>query len=517
MRPECDQPESPDDDAEIRIGRSLKYPKDKGYGKFLETFGYDRNWAGMMAAMIVEEGRVRAATAKRSTEFAQALRRLANPRLETQAFLANAKMALEAMSRTMLTRDLFDGLPQFYGLVFIRALRSCLAGDLSDRPDICRIAKAKATLASLLVASAKTPPALRLSTGGRVDFWSLENPISARGRRYHRVVIDEAAFAKDGGVNSDDSMMAIWEKAIKPTLFDYGGTALVCSNSAGKNPDNFFYNLCNDPRYGFVEFHAKTMDNPLLPKCNEGETEKAWRERRAGFIEDLKANNDPLVFAQEYCAEFVDWSGVAFFSREKLLVDDQPVQPPSRCDSVFAVIDTAVKTGTDNDGTAVTFFGYDQHAPIPLVILDWDIDQIEGAVLESWLPSVFSRLEELARLCGARMGSIGAFIEDKSAGMILLQQALRRGMPAQPINSKLTAVGKDERAMSVSGYVHQGRVKYSAPAFHKITTYKGHSRNHLLDQVESFRIGAKDSKREDDLLDAFCYGIATALGNREGF
>lgn len=41
----------------------------------------------------------------------------------------------------------------------------------------------KATLASLLVASAKTPPALRLSTGGRVDSWSLENPISARGRR----------------------------------------------------------------------------------------------------------------------------------------------------------------------------------------------------------------------------------------------------------------------------------------------------------------------------------------------
>ena len=35
---------------------------------------------------------------------------------------------------------------------------------------------------------------------------------------------------------------------IKPTLFDYGGEALVCSNSAGKNPDNFFYNICTDPR-----------------------------------------------------------------------------------------------------------------------------------------------------------------------------------------------------------------------------------------------------------------------------
>ena len=29
-----------------------------------------------------------------------------------------------------------------HGLVFIRALRSCLAGDQSDRPEVCRIAKA---------------------------------------------------------------------------------------------------------------------------------------------------------------------------------------------------------------------------------------------------------------------------------------------------------------------------------------------------------------------------------------
>ena len=142
VRPECDQPESPDDDAEIRIGRGLKHPKDKGYGKFLETLGYDRNWAGMMAAVIVEEGRVRAATAKRSTEFAQALRRLANPRLETEAFLANAKVALEAMGGTVSTRDLFDGLPRLEGLVFIRALKFCLAGDLSDRAVVCRIARA---------------------------------------------------------------------------------------------------------------------------------------------------------------------------------------------------------------------------------------------------------------------------------------------------------------------------------------------------------------------------------------
>ena len=94
---------------------------------------------------------------------------------------------------------------------------------------------------------------------------------------------------------------------------------------------------------------------------------------------------------------------------------------------------------------------------------------------------------------------------------------MRRGLPVRPIESKLTAVGKDERALNASPYVHQGLVKYSDYAFNKVVTYKGKSRNHLLDQVESFRMGDKKSDREDDCLDTFCYGIALALGNKDGF
>jgi hypothetical protein len=182
------------------------------------------------------------------------------------------------------------------------------------------------------------------------------------------------------------------------------------------------------------------------------------------------------------------------------------------------VIDTASKTGTDNDATAVTYFALDRHSGrYPLIILDWDIIQIEGAILETWLPSVFVRLEELSNLCRARFASTGAFIEDKNSGTILIQQAGRRQMPAHPIDSKLTAMGKDERAISVSGYVHREMVKYSEDAFNKITNYKQKSRNHLLEQIESFRVGDKQCDREDDLLDTFCYGIAIALGNAEGF
>jgi hypothetical protein len=39
---------------------------------------------------------------------------------------------------------------------------------------------------------------------------------------------------------------------------------------------------------------------------------------------------------------------------------------------------------------------------------------------------------------------------------------------------------------------------------------------HLVDQIESFRIGDKDSKREDDLLDTFCGAVRNAVGIRVG-
>jgi hypothetical protein len=373
-------------------------------------------------------------------------------------------------------------------------------------------------LGPLLQTRSRGGGSIKLQTGGRVDFWSLENPMAGRSRGYHRVVIDEAAFAKNTSNVAAGSMMESWERSIKPTLYDYAGRAMVCSNSAGKNPDNFFYLICKDPQHGFHEYHATTLDNPLLPKRLPHEDTATWQARRERYQADLKTDNDPLVYAQEYLAEFVDWSGVAFFSREKLLLNGQPLPWPRHCDSVFAVIDTASKTGTEHDATAVTYFARDRHARgAPLLILDWDIVQIEGALLDSWLPDVFARLGTLAASCRPRIGSIGAYIEDKNSGTILLQQARRRGLPVTPIESKLTALGKDERAISVSGYVHRGQVKYTEHAFNKTVAYKRRSMNHLLDQVESFRIGDKASEREDDLLDTFCYGIALALGNSDGF
>ena len=141
------------------------------------------------------------------------------------------------------------------------------------------------------------------------------------------------------------------------------------------------------------------------------------------MLAELKAKNPPLVYAQEYLAEFVDWSGEAFFALPNMMQENgEPFEYPTLCDSVFAVIDSAAKTGKENDGTAVTFFAYNELGNTrPLLVLDYDIMQIEGYLLEKWLPGVFMRLAQLVEETGARLGSTGVWIEDKSTGMVLLQ------------------------------------------------------------------------------------------------
>jgi hypothetical protein len=364
--------------------------------------------------------------------------------------------------------------------------------------------------------SSKVEGVMRTVTNGRLDFWTLDNERAGRSRKYHLVVIDEAAFAAA-------NMMDIWEKSILPTLLDYGGRALVPSNPNGVDVENFFWRICNEPEHGFVEYHAPTMNNPYVPARLPNETEADYLIRRAEVFAKLKADNHPLVYQQEYLAEFVDWSGQSFFELAKMLADRgdgtlAPLERPERVDVVFAVIDTAVKTGLEHDGSAVLYCGLSKTSKAKVTLLDWDIVQIEGALLETWLPTIFTNLEALAREHSARFGSLGAHIEDKTSGTILIQQARRRNWPAHEIDSKLTSLGKDARAISVSGYVYQGLVKFTRRAYDKVVVYKGTSKNHLVSQVVGFRVGDKDAaKRADDLLDCFCYAIAIALGDAKGF
>ena len=89
-------------------------------------------------------------------------------------------------------------------------------------------------------------------------------------------------------------------------------------------------------------------------------------------------------------------------------------------------------------------------------------------------------------------------------------------MNVYPIDSVLTSLGKDGRALSVSGYTHRGMIKLSEYLYNKVMVYRGVSRNHFLSQVLGYRVGAK-TPHGMDLLDTFVYGIAIGLGDSEGY
>ncbi len=124
---------------------------------------------------------------------------------------------------------------------------------------------------------------INLVTGGIIDFWSMEDPDSGQGRKYHRAIIDEAAKAP--------KLYQAWENTIRPTLTDYRGDAFILSRPKGKN--NGFYMLEEKHRQfdNWTFHHYTTYDNPHIDP-NE--------------IEEAKSQLDEINFRQEYMAEYVD-------------------------------------------------------------------------------------------------------------------------------------------------------------------------------------------------------------------
>lgn len=170
-----------------------------------------------------------------------------------------------------------------------------------------------------------------------IDIWSIESStIIARGRMYARALLDEIAFVKI-------DMGLLWRASISPTLIDLDGAAVVASTPWGTDPQNWFFQVCNDKSLGWVELHARSEDNPHLPRAT---------------LAEEKRSNSPLVWRQEFEAEFTSLDAAALIDVTKLLQPNgEPWPEPERFDLVFAVVDSAIKTGAGADGTAALFCG----------------------------------------------------------------------------------------------------------------------------------------------------------------
>jgi len=128
---------------------------------------------------------------------------------------------------------------------------------------------------------------IELITEGVIEFWSLDKPDAARGRKYKQVVVDEAAMV----VNLQEA----WENVIRPTLTDYQGGADFYSTPKGRNYFFTLYQRGLDPENkDWKSWRKPTTDNPYILDAE---------------IEAARQELPERVFQQEYLAEFLEGEG----------------------------------------------------------------------------------------------------------------------------------------------------------------------------------------------------------------
>jgi len=124
--------------------------------------------------------------------------------------------------------------------------------------------------------------------GGRIEFWSLDNPDAGRSRGYDLVVVDEAGLVRN--------LETIWREALIPTLIDRGGRAVLAGTPKGRGDFwRIYQTALDDPRW--VTIRRSTSDNPRLDPADVALLRSAMTERAA---------------RQELDAEFLDDGGAVF-------------------------------------------------------------------------------------------------------------------------------------------------------------------------------------------------------------
>jgi hypothetical protein len=134
--------------------------------------------------------------------------------------------------------------------------------------------------------------------GGKIDFWSLDDPDSGRGRKYKRAIVDEAEKAK--------KFNEAWQGTILPTLIDLKGDAWILSTP--KFGQTYFKTLFSHGRNGkkdWASFNLSTYSNPHIDRDE---------------LESIRSTMDELSFRCEILAEDVDVTNNPFayaFSESK--------------------------------------------------------------------------------------------------------------------------------------------------------------------------------------------------------
>lgn len=226
--------------------------------------------------------------------------------------------------------------------------------------------------------------------GGVLEFWSLDNPDSARGRKYRRIVVDEAAMVPD--------LMDAWQYALRPTLVDYQGDAFFLSTPKGRNGFWQMWQWGQDPlQPEWASWQMPSSVNPRIP---------------ASELDAMRETMPERVYSQEILAQFLDDAGGVF--RGVVEAATAVEQAEAKQGHSYVI---ACDWGRSNDYTVFAV-----------------MDEREGALV--YLDR-FSRIDyvlqmERLRALAARFRPISIVAESNAMGQPVIDQLARQGLPMRP-------------------------------------------------------------------------------------
>jgi hypothetical protein len=239
---------------------------------------------------------------------------------------------------------------------------------------------------------------------GSIEFFTGERLDNLRGRKFHLVIIDEAAFIAD----LEDG----WNNSIRPTLTDYEGKAVFLSTPRGKN---FFYSLfMKQGENDWQSFKFSTYDNPHINP----------RE-----IDEARIQLPEVVFEQEYMANPSENSanpfGNAFIKRCVKPISAQPIV----CYGIDLAksVDYTVIIGLDKNGNVAYFDRFQ---------MDWH-----------------NTKETIKRLPPAPI-----VVDSTGVGDPILEDLLREGVNIEGL--KFTSQSKQQLMEGLASAIQQGRIGF---------------------------------------------------------
>ena len=139
----------------------------------------------------------------------------------------------------------------------------------------------------LVLSSNKADLTIKFVNGSTLQFLSAERYDSIRGFSFNYVVIDEAAFIREEGIN----------EAILPTLSAIGKKCLVISTPKSKNWFYTYYLRGVNEQSDYISFKGVSIDNPYVSP---------------EFILEQEKSLPKDIYRQEYLAEFSEATNDVF-------------------------------------------------------------------------------------------------------------------------------------------------------------------------------------------------------------